>query len=212
MAVVQKIGGDGAGAAFVPCWSCKGPVASRALFCHTCGAVQAPGAVDHFTRLGLEPTFDIDHDRLEKQYLGFQRVLHPDRFAGKPAKERAIAESQAVALNAAYETLDDPLKRAQYLLRLAGIISEGTTEKTVSDPALLMEAMEKREALSDAESADAIEALMVAEGAAAIELLSEISKAFAKDDLVAANKAVLRLTYSRKFLEEARLKRAALED
>ena len=53
---------------------------------------------------------------------------------------------------------------------------------------------------------------MVAEGAAAIELLSEISKAFAGDDLVAANRAVLRLTYSRKFLEEARLKRAALED
>ena len=55
-------------------------------------------------------------------------------------------------------------------------------------------------------------ARVLAEGAAAIELLSEISKAFAGDDLVAANRAVLRLTYSRKFLEEARLKRAALED
>src|SRR5690349_1995429 len=117
MSVVQNIGGaGGAGTEFVPCWSCKGPVASRALFCHTCGAVQAPGSTDHFTRLGLAPSFDIDDDKLEKQYLGFQRVLHPDRFAGKPAKERAIAEAQAVALNEAYETLDDPLKRATYLL------------------------------------------------------------------------------------------------
>ncbi|MDY0873193.1 Fe-S protein assembly co-chaperone HscB [Dongia rigui] len=213
MSVVQNIGGAGsAGSEFVACWSCKGPVASRALFCHTCGAVQAPGSTDHFTRLGLTPSFDIDDDKLEKQYLGFQRVLHPDRFAGKPAKERAIAESQAVALNEAYETLDDPLKRATYLLRLKGVVSEAAADKTVNDPALLMEAMEKREALSEAESAEAIEKLTVAAAGDAIEMLSEISKAFAADDLDAANRAVLRLRYLRKFLEEARLRRAALED
>jgi len=213
MSVVQNIGGaGGAGTEFVPCWSCKGPVASRALFCHTCGAVQAPGSTDHFTRLGLAPSFDIDDDKLEKQYLGFQRVLHPDRFAGKPAKERAIAEAQAVALNEAYETLDDPLKRATYLLRLKGVISEAGADKTVNDPALLMEALEKREALAEAESADAIEKLTVDAAGDAIQMLSEISKAFADDDLDAANRAVLRLKYLRKFLEEARIRRAALEE
>jgi len=213
MSVVQNIGGvGGAGTEFVPCWSCKGPVASRALFCHTCGAVQAPGSTDHFTRLGLSPSFDIDDDKLEKQYLGFQRVLHPDRFAGKPAKERAMAEAQAVALNEAYATLDDPLKRATYLLRLKGVLSEAAADKTVNDPALLMEAMEKREALSEAESADAIEKLTVDAAGDAIQMLSEISKAFAADDLSAANRAVLRLKYLRKFLEEARLRRAALEE
>ncbi|WP_374312772.1 Fe-S protein assembly co-chaperone HscB [Dongia sp.] len=214
MAVVQNIGGAGAGGAgaeFVPCWSCKGPVDSRALFCHTCGAVQAPGSTDHFARLGMERSFDLDDERLEKQYLGFQRVLHPDRFAGKPAKERAIAESQAVALNEAYETLNDPLKRATYLLRLKGVLSEAAADKTINDPALLMEAMEKREALAEAESADAIEELMVGAAAGAIQLLSDISLAFAADNLVAANRAVLRLKYLRKFLEEARLRRAALE-
>jgi molecular chaperone HscB len=214
MAVVEKIGGTGAGsggATFVPCWSCKGPVASRALFCHTCGAVQAPGSTDHFTRLGMLPSFDLDDEKVEKQYLGFQRVLHPDRFAGKPAKERVIAEQQAVALNEAYETLNDPLKRATYLLRLKGVNSEVAEEKTVNDPVLLMEAMEKREALSEAESADAIEELMIGAGATAIQLLSEISLAFAADDLAAANRSVLRLKYLRKFLEEARLRRAALE-
>jgi molecular chaperone HscB len=213
MSVVQNIGGaGGAGTEFVPCWSCKGPVASRALFCHTCGAIQAPGSTDHFTRLGIERGFDIDDDKLEKQYLGFQRVLHPDRFAGKPAKERAMAEAQAVALNEAYETLGDPLKRATYLLRLKGVLSEAAADKTVNDPALLMEAMEKREALSEAESADAIEKLTVDAAGDAIQMLSDISKAFASDDLTAANRATLRLKYLRKFLEEARLRRAALED
>ncbi|MBI2256907.1 MAG: Fe-S protein assembly co-chaperone HscB [Proteobacteria bacterium] len=214
MSVVQNIGGTGTpgGAEFVPCWSCKGPVASRALFCHTCGAIQAPGSTDHFTRLGIERSFDVDDDKLEKQYLGFQRVLHPDRFAGKPAKERAMAEAQAVALNEAYATLDDPLKRATYLLRLKGVLSEAAADKTVNDPALLMEAMEKREALAEAESADAIEKLTVEAAGDAIQLLSDISKAFASDDLTAANRATLRLKYLRKFLEEARLRRAALED
>lgn len=211
MVVVEKMGGTSTGAEFVPCWSCKGPVTSRALFCHTCGAVQAPGSIDHFTRLGLEQSFDLDDEKLEKQYLGFQRVLHPDRFAGKPARERAMAQSQAVALNEAYETLNDPLKRATYLLRLRGVNSEVAEEKTVSDPALLIEAMEKREALAEAESADAIEELMIGVGATAIQLLSDISKAFAADDLAAANRAVLRFKYLRKFLEEARLRRAALE-
>ena len=139
-------------------------------------------------------------------------MLHPDRFAGKPAKERAIAEAQAVALNEAYETLDDPLKRATYLLRLKGVISEAGADKTVNDPALLMEALEKREALAEAESADAIEKLTVDAAGDAIQMLSEISKAFADDDLDAANRAVLRLKYLRKFLEEARIRRAALEE
>ena len=209
MVVVEK--STGAGSEFTPCWSCKGPVAGRALFCHTCGAVQGPGVVDHFTRLGLEPSFDLDDARLEKQYLGFQRVLHPDRFAGKPAKERVIAESQAVALNEAYAILGDPLHRATYLLHLRGVTSDVAAEKTVSDKALLMEALEKREALSEAESADAIEKLMSSAGASAIQLLSDISLAFAANDLSAANRAVLRLKYLRKFLEEAHLRRAALE-
>ncbi len=209
MSVVQKVGG--AGAEFVPCWSCKGPVAARALFCHTCGAVQAPGSIDHFTRLGLDISYDVDDEKLEKQYLGFQRVLHPDRFAGKPARERAIAEAQAVALNDAYETLGDPLKRATYLLKIKGVLSEAAADKTVHDPALLMEAMEQREALAEAESADAIEKLTVDAAGDAIAMLSEISKAFAADDLEAANRATLRLKYLRKFLEEARLRRAALD-
>lgn len=211
MAVVKEIGGSGAGAQFLPCWSCKGPVAARALFCHTCGAVQPPGSLDHFSRMGLERGFDIDDQRLEKQYLGFQRVLHPDRFAGKPARERAIAESQSVALNSAYETLGDPLKRASYLLQLKGLEPGAATEKTVSDPALLMEAMEQREALSDAESPDAVEMLMADAANLAIRMLSDISRAFADEDLAAASHSVLRLRYLRKFLEDARLKRAAME-
>lgn len=195
-----------------PCWSCKQPVAARALFCHACGAVQPPGQLDHFARLGVAPGFDLDLDRLEKQYLGFQRAMHPDRFVTKSPKERALAESQSVSMNAAYETLKDPLRRAAYLLERAGRTAKVDKDQTVHDPALLMEAMEAREQLSEVKNIDDLEKLQVEAGAKAIDLIAQLSKAFAADDLEAADRAATRMKYWRKFLEESRARRAALED
>ena len=195
-----------------PCWSCKQAVAPRALFCHACGAIQPPGNLDHFARLGLPRGFDVDDDRLEKQYLGFQRVLHPDRFVAKSAKERAIAESQAAEMNEAYETLNDPLRRAAYLLKLAGRKAAVSHDQTVNDPALLMEAMEAREQLAEAETVDAVEKLQVEAGAKAIDLIAQLSRAFAADDFERADKLATRLKYLRKYLEETRARRVAIED
>jgi molecular chaperone HscB len=183
----------------------------QALFCHTCGAVQPPAQLDHFRRLGLEPDFDLDLDVVEKRYLGFQRAIHPDRFAIRPAKERAFAESQAVALNEAYETLKDPLRRAAYLLRLKGIDASVSKDETVRDPELLMEAMEAREVLMEATSLAKVEKLQAKAGADAIAILSELSKAFASDDLRAANRLTTRLKYLRKYLDETRTRHIALE-
>jgi molecular chaperone HscB len=198
-------------AGLTPCWSCKGPVAGQVLFCHTCGAIQPPGQLDHFRRLGVGPDFDLDLDTVEKRYFGFQRAVHPDRFAGKPAKERALAEQQAVALNEAYEVLKDPLHRAAYLLGLKGLDASVGKDETVRDPELLMEAMEAREALMEADSVDAIEQLQVKAGADAIGVLAELSKAFADDDLQAANRLTTKLKYLRKYLEETRVRRVVLE-
>jgi hypothetical protein len=74
-----------------------------------------------------------------------------------------------------------------------------------------MEAMEAREALMDAESAPAIEKLAAKAGADAIGILSELSKAFAAEDLARANHLVTRFKYLRKFLEETRTRLVALE-
>ena len=199
-------------AALAECWSCKGPVSIKAMFCHTCGAAQPPRQQNHFNRLGFEPGFDLDLDLLEKRYLGFQRSVHPDRFANKPARERAMAEQQSVSLNEAFEILSDPLQRAAYLLEVKGQVASVDQDQTVADPALLMEVLEAREALSEAQSVEAIEKLAIKAGADAINLLSEISKAFAADDLAAANRLTTRLKYLRKFLEETRARRVALEN
>src|SRR5215475_1923273 len=137
----------------VACWSCHGPVAAAALFCHVCGAVQPPRGQGHFARFGLAPSFDIDAAELDRRYFAFQRNLHPDRFARRSARERAIAESQSASLNEAYETLKDPLTRAAYLLDLVGRPSAAVHAATVEDEELLTEALENREALMEAETA-----------------------------------------------------------
>ncbi len=194
-----------------PCWSCKGPVATRALFCSTCSAVQGPGTVDHFTRLGLQRGFDVDQEALERQYFGFQRRLHPDRFATRGPRERALSQSQAVALNEAYETLKDPLRRAGYLLRLAGHPLDLDAAATIADPELLMEAMEMREALAQAEDVAAVEHLAAKADEEVLHCQCEISVAFGRDDLDRAAHMTTRLKYLSKLADEARARKARMK-
>jgi molecular chaperone HscB len=196
----------------VACWSCHGPVAAVALFCYTCGAVQPPRGQDHFTRLGLAKGFDIDAAELDRRYFALQRNLHPDRFARRSARERALAESQSATLNQGYETLRDPLRRAGYLLELAGRRSAAVHAATVEDEELLTEAMENREALMEAEDSAAIDELGSRAAAAAVRCLADLSRAFAQDDLAAADRLTTRLRYWRKLGEEVRGKRRLIEE
>jgi molecular chaperone HscB len=192
------------------CWSCKGPVREGALFCSTCQAVQPPGQVDHFRRLGIAETFDVDVDALEQEYFSLQRQLHPDRFATRTARERALSQQQATALNEAYETLKDPLRRADYLIHLRGtdVLPEGCN--LVNDQELLMEAMELREALAEADTPDEVRALAHRAGDDIKECVDEMTKAFEVDDFESACRLSTRLKYLTKLAEETRARRAQI--
>jgi molecular chaperone HscB len=101
-----------------PCWLCQKDVSGRALFCSHCGSLQAPRDLDHFMRLGLDRKVDLDLGDLEKQYQGFLRILAPERFILKGLGERTHAEQQMEAIQLAYTTLRDPVKRGRYWLEL----------------------------------------------------------------------------------------------
>ena len=193
-----------------PCWSCHAPVRLGELFCAGCRAVQPPGDLDHFARLGLTTGFALDAADLDRRYFALQRQLHPDRFVTKSARERAISQSQATSLNAAYETLKDPLERAAYLLKRMGIDIDPGDGATINDPALLMEAMEMREALAEARDAAAIATVAGAAEAHRKQALAAVAAAFAAEDRDAARTAVLRLKYLTKMEDEIRARRAVL--
>lgn len=192
-----------------PCWSCKGPVAEADLFCETCHAVQPPGHIDHFSRFGLHKSYDVDVDGLERTYFELQRHLHPDRFAKKTPKEKSLSQQQAVTLNEAFEALKDPLLRADYLLKILG--GDGIShDHTVNDPALLMEAMETREALMEADSVEAVNDLTMKARRDVRDCVKQIAQAFTDQNLEAARKLALRLKYLTKLLEETRQHKARL--
>jgi len=100
------------------CWLCQKPVSTRALFCHHCGSVQPVRPLDHFARLGIDRRIDIDMEHLERQYTTLSRTLDPQRFLIRGMGERGHATKQFEALNEAYETLREPLKRGRYWLAL----------------------------------------------------------------------------------------------
>lgn len=176
------------------------------MFCPTCGVVLASAAIDHFVRLDLARGYDVDLAELDRRYFAQQRQLHPDRFATKSATERAHSLAHATDLNRAYETLKDPLRRAVYLLELAGIDVTGET-KTSADPTLLAEVMERREALDDAASPSELAAVVGAAEADAERCRAGLSSAFAAADWAGAGALTLRYTYLARLLDEARARR-----
>ena len=99
--------------------------------------------------------FAIDLQQLKREFLQLQAKAHPDRHAGA---DKARAEGTSALINEAYKTLQDPLRRAQYLLSLQGIdVAEDETAK-VDDPELLGEVLEVRETIESAEEeADLVE-------------------------------------------------------
>lgn len=191
------------------CWSCARPLDAEALFCAGCQALQPPGQRDHFARLGLPRRFALDPAALDRSYFALQRQLHPDRFAGKSARERAISQQQAAALNEAYETLKNPVHRARYLAELAGVDMPGDG-RTVDDPALLIEAMEAREALADAQSVGDVQTLEQRSRGDRSAQIDNLSALFDAGDKDAIRRAILRLAYLDKFVEEARARRLNL--
>ncbi|MEQ9327392.1 MAG: Fe-S protein assembly co-chaperone HscB [Rhodospirillales bacterium] len=192
------------------CWSCKGPVATGLLFCPTCGAIQPPGQADRFTRFGQPAGFDIDEAALETVYFDLQRKLHPDRFATASPKERALSQSQAIAVNEAYETLRDPLRRAAYLLTLKGRTADVDRDATINDPELLMESMEAREALAEAATPEEAQAIARDTAAKMDDCKSALSRAFSAGDLDEAGNLTTRLKYLAKLAGEARARRMKL--
>lgn len=189
------------------CWSCRGPVAPAVLFCGTCSAVQPPGQADHFSRLGIDFGFDISTDLLDRRYFERQRQLHPDRFVSRTARERALSQSQATTINEAYETLKDPLRRADYLLHLGqdGATPEGC--HLINDLELLTEAMELREALAEAGTPDEVADLARRAADDIARCTRDLSQAFAAEDFEAAARLTTRLKYLRKLADDCRARR-----
>ncbi|HKA92076.1 MAG TPA: Fe-S protein assembly co-chaperone HscB [Haliangiales bacterium] len=156
--------------------------------------------MNKFEVLGFEPRFGLDAVELERRYKELSKKLHPDRFATAPAKERIASLAAATALNDAYRTLRAPVARAAHLLEIHGR-KLGQNESV--DQAFLMEILELREALAEAQAegdAPRIQALggdIGGRRAAALTALGEALDAERWDD---AKRELVLLRYFDRFL------------
>lgn len=201
------------------CWSCEKAVGAGA-FCPSCNAVLPPsGDEDHFGVLGVGRGYTMDLGDLERRYKDAARRLHPDKFARADVRARKASLARSVALNQAWKTLRDPVRRAEYLLALAGIevgSEEGTVktkggsgekEKVPVASELLHEIMELREALMEARAegdSARVERLTEDVRARRSHAMDVVAEAFEADpqklDLAAAELVAVR--YFDRFLEE----------
>src|SRR5688572_16763694 len=115
------------------------------MLCQPYGAVRAPRVLNTIDWLGLPVRFDVDSAVLERQFNGFRRTLAPERFANKGPREKSNARAHLDALQHAYDTLRDPVRRARYLLDMARTTAVGNAAPI--DPELV--ALESEAAETD---------------------------------------------------------------
>jgi molecular chaperone HscB len=181
----------------------------------TRGAPPPKLRADPFETFGVEPRFDLDLSALEQRHRDLSRALHPDRYTGTPAAERRLALSRAIDVNEAFRVLKDPIRRAEALLRRAGV-TVGETGEPQPPAELLMDMMELREELSGAARAkDLGRVAKLADGMRArrggVERrLGDALDAGAVDPqkIAAALPSLGELRYIRRFLDEV----SAIED
>jgi molecular chaperone HscB len=125
-------------------------VAAESRSASSSGLASFDPTLDHFARFGLEPRWQLDRNLLEDRYLERSRVVHPDRHANADAATRRAALEHSAALNEGYAVLRDPVRRAEYLVKLGGIDLDSSDPKTGAphpDQAFLIEMIERREQL-----------------------------------------------------------------
>ncbi len=108
---------------------------------------------DYYALLGIPRKLDLSLDVLQQRYYELSRELHPDRFMRKPEAEQQRALEMSSALNDAYRTLKDPLKRAMYVLAREGFDIGEQRSKDVP-PELLEEVFELNMALEEMRGGD----------------------------------------------------------
>lgn len=107
---------------------------------------------NHFELFGLSAAFGLETEVLERSYREIQSRVHPDRFAHAGDAERRASLQWTTRVNEAFQTLKNPVTRAQHLLALHGVDVAFETN-TAMPPEFLMQQMALREALESATAA-----------------------------------------------------------
>ena len=155
-----------------------------------------------FALFGVPMQFAQDRAQLDARWKELQREAHPDKFAAQGPAAQRLAMQWSVRINEAYQRLKDPLKRASYLCELHG--APINAENNTAMPAVfLMQQMEWREALEDAESIEDLDKIALESRTDGHEQLLKIEQSLdQKKDFSEAAQQVRSLMFIERFARE----------
>ncbi|CAO1342627.1 unnamed protein product [Diamesa serratosioi] len=177
------------------CWSCnKLTSKSGQFFCESCQSLlQIDQKIDFFQLFGLETKHQLDATELTKKFRNLQSQLHPDKFSNRSDKEQSLSLEWSSLINKAYKTLQTPLQRGEYILKLKGIeLPEGNTDL---DKEFLMEIMEKNEQVEDAESKDDLKTILKQTRDEILQLSVQFSEQLKTDNIEKAKDHLVKMKY-----------------
>ena len=169
----------------------------------------------YFSLFEIPASYAVDPVALSVRFRELQKQLHPDRFASAGEREQRLAVQYSAFVNEAYTTLRQPLKRALYLLALAGMDAAAVAAQHV-DGGFLMQQMELREKLEsfhDLVDPDTVLEHLLAEIEADWCALEEqMSAHLAANETAAAATAAVKMQYLDKLRAEAEALESQLVD
>jgi molecular chaperone HscB len=166
---------------------------------------------NYFALFNLPVGFDVDVAGLTPLYRELQKQYHPDRFADKAAEQQRHAVQFSAQINAAYDTLREPVQRARYLLELAGH-PVAIEKATVGDVDFLAAQMELREELEEVEDLEQLAGLRQETDEWLANLIREFGIDYKAEDWPEAADTVRKMQFMVRFLDELRLTQERLED
>lgn len=164
-----------------------------------------------FELFGLPQQFAQDSALLDARWKSLQREVHPDNFALQGSTQQRVAMQWSVRVNEAYQRLKDPLARAAYLCELAGVPVDAHSN-TAMPATFLIQQMQWREAMDEAQNLQALETLQVEVSIEQNKLMQECAILIdEKADYAAAVSRIRSLLFIEKFGRDLEQRFEALE-
>jgi len=158
--------------------------------------------------------FKVDLKALHQAQINLQAEFHPDRFVTGTDQEKRLSVQKTSMVNEAYQTLKEPVKRAHYLLELAGI--EKNDNQTTNDASFLMEQISFREEMGEcrtnAAPLDCVEHLSAKLKQRAQDFSQEFENEFNNKDYETAQESARKMMFVKKILDQLSDLQSEIED